>query len=109
MAARGGFGTPVVRHGRFFFPRGHLWGFAGIEADEDHLVVAPGVKGKHFQRAHDTLLDLIAKHGATVIDQREQDGLVAEIVAKANLAAGLIPEAKIERQLSIQRRLKAYV
>jgi len=54
----------------------HLRRFAGIKADENNFVVAPGIEGKHAQDTDDALLDLIAKHGAAVVDESEDHRLL---------------------------------
>src|ERR1700720_4990574 len=50
---------------------GHLRRFAGIEADENNLIVASGIEREHAQHTDDALLDLIAKHRAAVINEGE--------------------------------------
>src|SRR5260370_24575505 len=89
---------------------GHLRSFAGIEADENNFVIAPGIEREHSQHADDALFDLIAKHGAAVIDEGEDHWLLlAEIVAKLNAAASFVTEGDVERHGTVERRLEPYV
>src|SRR5260370_17171311 len=99
-----------MNEGFLFLFRGHLGGFAGIEADENNFVVAPGIEGEHAERADDTLLDLIAQHGAAVVDEREDHRLlVSEIVAELNAAAGFVAEREVHRHWPVERRLESHV
>src|SRR5438128_5215420 len=87
---------------------GHLRSFAGIKADENDIVVAAGVEGKHAQHANNALLDLIAKHGAAVVDKGENHRLLPfEIAAELNGAAGFVAESEVQRHLPVQRRFES--
>src|SRR5207245_7023228 len=93
----------------FLFLRGHFRRVMGIEADDNHFVVTAGVEGEHAQSADDTSLDLVAQHRAAVINEREDHGLLAEEVAKWNIAAAFIAKVSIERHLAIEWRLETDV
>jgi trehalose-6-phosphatase len=55
------------------------------------------------------LLGLIAEHGTTVVNERENDWPLREKVAKLDVAARFIAESKIERQTRIELGLEADV
>src|SRR5258708_20840628 len=82
----------------------HLRRLAGIEADENNFVVAPGIEREHTQHADDALFDLIAKHGAAVVDESEDHRLLPEILAKLNAAAGFVAEREVQRHWPVERR-----
>src|SRR5271169_2885935 len=109
MPAASRFGAAEMRHGRFFFLGGHVRTLARIEADENDLVVAAGIEGEHTQGADDALLGLVAEHGATVVHEREEYWLLREILAEHDIAASLIAERKIERQMRVERRFESNV
>src|SRR5213594_2947911 len=61
---------------------GHLRSFAGIEADKNNFIIATGIEREHSQHADHTLFDLIAKHGAAVINEGQDHRLLLlEIVS----------------------------
>src|SRR5215470_2349556 len=93
--------------GSVLFLGSHLRRIARIEADENHFVVAAGIEGKHAQSAHHTHLNLVAQHGATVINEGQDDGLPSEKLAKLNVTAGFIAKMQIEGHLAVERRLEA--
>src|SRR5260370_14742970 len=90
-----------------FLFRSHLRRITGIEADENNFVVAPGIEREHTQHADNALLDLLAKHRAAVIDEGQNHGLLPEIVAKLNAAAGFVAEREIQRHGPVERRLES--
>ncbi len=93
-----------------FLFRSHLRGFAGIEADENNFVVAPGIERKHAQCANDALFDLIAKHGAAVVYEGEDHGLLlAEVIAKLDTATSFVAEREVQRHGPVERRLETHV
>src|SRR6266478_3000060 len=93
-----------------FLFRGHLRGLAGVKADENDVVVTAGIEAEHAKSADNALLDLIAKHGAAVVDKGEDHRLLlAEIVAELNGAAGFVAEREIQRHWRVERRLEADV
>src|SRR5207302_6800940 len=88
---------------------GHLRSFAGIEADKNNFIIATGIEREHSQHADHTLFDLIAKHGAAVIDEGENYRFLAEVVAELNAAAGLVTEGEVQRHLPVKRRFEPHV
>ena len=92
-----------------FLLGGHLRRLAGIEADENNLVVAAGIEGEHAQHADDTLFHLIAEHRAAVINEGENYGLLPEILTEPNAAAGLVAEEELQRHRPVERRRKSDV
>src|SRR5580700_3833179 len=94
----------------FLFFRRHIGGFARIKTDEDHVVVAARRERKHAQRADDALFHLIAKHGAAVIDERQNNRTaVAKIVVELDALAGLVDERHVQRDLPVERRFKTNI
>src|SRR5260370_6826678 len=87
-----------------FLFRSHLRRLAGIEADENNFIVAPGIEGQHAQHTDDALLDLVAEHGAAVIDEGEDHWLLPKIIAQLNAAAGFVKEREVQRHRSVERR-----
>src|SRR5690348_5551733 len=106
MPARDRFRAMEAFESHSLFLCGHFRRVMGIEADENHFVITAGVEGKHAQSADHTSLDLVAQHRAAVINERKDHGLLAEELAKQNIAAAFIAKVSIERHLSIERRLK---
>src|SRR2546421_6003493 len=93
--------------GSLLFLRGKLGRVVRIKANKNHFVVAAGVEGKHAQSADDAHLNLVAQHRAAVINEGQHHGLLlAEKLAKLNVAPGFVAEMQIERHLAIQRRLE---
>src|SRR6266702_1801866 len=95
--------------GSVLFLGSYLRSIARIEADENDLVVAARIEGKHAQNAHHTHLNLVAQHGAMVINEGEDHGLPTEELAKLNVTAGFIAKMQTERHLAVERRFEAYI
>src|SRR5207302_10893986 len=82
---------------------GHLRSFAGIEADKNNFIIATGIERAHSQHADHTLFDLLAKHGAAVIDEgHDHPLLLSEIVPTLNAAAGLVTDGPVPRPLTVK-------
>ncbi len=95
---------------RFLFLfRRHLRSLAGIEADENDIVVAAGIKREHAQDANDALFDLIAEHGAAIVDKSEDHRFLAEVIAEPDAAAGFVAEGEVQRHLPVKRRFETHV
>src|SRR5690348_5847518 len=109
VPAAGSLGTAKMSHGHFFFLSGHLRSLAWVKADEDNFVIPTGIEGKHAKGADYSLLDLIAKHGATVVNERQDDGPLMEIIAELDSAARFVAECEIQRQPRIELRLETDV
>src|SRR5689334_2610848 len=109
MPAGIGFRAAEMSQGLLFLFCGHLRCLAGIEAHKNNFVISPGIETEHAQHADDALLDLIAKHRATVIDESENYRFLAEVVAELNIAAGFVAEGKVQRHLPVKRRFEPYV
>src|SRR5215469_15360699 len=91
-----------MRHCTSFLGGGFGGSVAVVKADEQDFVIAARIERKHPQRTNDALLYLIAQHGAVEVDEREDDGLLAEVTAEPDVAAGLVTERCIKRHLRIQ-------
>src|SRR2546430_16946324 len=107
MPAGIGFRAAEMSHGLLFLFGGHTRSFARIEADKNNFVIAPRIEAEHAQHADNALLNLIAEHGTSVVNEGEDDRfLLTEIVAKSNAAAGFVAEREVQRHLPIERRLE---
>src|SRR5438094_9506670 len=105
MPAGIGFRTAEMSERLLFLFGGHLRSFAGIEADKNNFIIATGIEREHSQHADHTLFDLIAKHGAAVINEGQDHRLLLlEIVPELNAAAGLVTEGEVQRHLPVKRR-----
>src|SRR5438270_495425 len=67
----------------------------GVEADGDDVEFFAHVELHHAQRILESAENLSTKHGAGEVDQVEDDGLLAEVVAEANGAAEVVGEGQI--------------
>src|SRR5467141_4599346 len=107
MPAGIGFRAAEMSQRLLFLFGSHFRRLTRIEADENNFVVSPGIEREHSQHADDALFDLIAKHGAAVIDEGEDHWLLLpEIVAKLNAAASFVTEGEVERHWTVERRLE---
>src|SRR5215471_11394973 len=95
-----------------FQPRGFrsariLWRFARIEADREHVEILADIKFHRLQSAGQAAQDLAAQHRAFVINQVQDDRMLAEVIAQANRLSRLIAEREVPRNLFIQVLLDA--
>jgi hypothetical protein len=81
---------------------GQIRSLGGINADHDHAEVLAGHKAHHLQRARQPVQLLRAKHGALVINQRQNRRLLAEVTRQLHLLACIVGEGERERQLLIE-------
>src|SRR5579859_371828 len=109
MPAAGGLRTAKMSHGHFFFLGRHLRSLARVKADKNNFVIPAGIKRKHAEGADYSLLDLIAKHGATVVNERQEDRPLMEIITELDSAARLVAESEIQRKTRIELRIETYV
>src|SRR2546425_7489980 len=80
--------------------RSHLRSFAGIETDEDNFVVTPGIEREHSQHADHALFNLIAKHGAAVVDEgKRSEEHTSELQSLAYLVCRLLLEKKKKKTI----------
>src|SRR5713226_9163 len=92
----------------FLFCR-HFRSLAGIEADENDIIVAAGIKREHAQNANDALLDLLAKHGAAIVDESEDHRFLAEIITKLDAAPGFVAKGKVQGHLPVEQWFESHV
>src|SRR5947209_3956497 len=109
MPSLRGTGTSVTPQIFRLLRRRHLRRFAGIEAHRDDLKLLPHIELQHAERTFETAKDFSAQHRALVIDQIQDDRLLAEVIPQANCFAGFVAEREIERNLLIQMLLDANV
>src|SRR5579883_351621 len=83
------------------------WPLARVDTDGDHVEITAGPQRQGPKTHDDPVEDLIAEHRALVIDQRENCGLLAEIVPETNVAAGFVPELRAEGDLRIEILVEA--
>ena len=78
-------GPKVLR----FFLGGQLGGFARIETDRDQFKIFARLEPRDCAQRLDQPIQLHgAEHRAFVVDERQDDRLVAEVIAEANLLSG---------------------
>src|SRR5919206_2357119 len=75
---------------------------AWIEADCDHFIFFADLKRQHAKRSDHTVEYLRAEHRARVVDEREHDWFLAEVLAKFYLLTAFITKSQIKRQLLIE-------
>ena len=75
---------------------------ARIDADADDLEIFAGIFRQHAERRRQAAEALQAQHRAAVVDERQHDGPLAEVVANLHRAAVLVRELDVERQHLIQ-------
>ncbi len=93
---------PVVHQRGLLGERG-LRLVARIEADEDDVEILPRAEWEHLRRARHAVHHLGAEHRAVVIDERENHGTLAvEVAAERHIAAVLVLERRVERQLRVE-------
>ena len=109
MPARGGVGAAVATDVVLLLGGGHLGSFARIEAHGDYVEFIADIELYQAHGAGESGQSLAAQHGAVVINQVEDQGLVAEIVAQLHGLAGFVAEGEIGRDLRVEMLLDADV
>src|SRR6185369_3613423 len=79
-----------------------LAGLARVEADGDDVKLFSDLEREYTKRRHHAVEYLRAKHRAVVVDERQDDGLVSEVLAEFYLLPALVAEDEIEGQLLIE-------
>ena len=75
---------------------------AGVDADEDDLEVLARSQPYHLQRAGNAVHLLGAEHGAVIVNQREDGGALAEVIAQAHGLAGVVDELRVQWKHLVQ-------
>ena len=88
-------GTLVTAEELGFLFGGNLGRVMGVEADGDDVEFLAHFELHHAQRILESAENLSTKHGAGEVDQVEDDGLLAEVVAEADGAAEIVGEGQI--------------
>src|SRR5215213_344827 len=82
---------------------------ARVEADCDDVKLFTDLKRQYTKRRHHSVEYLRAKHRTVVIDERQDDGLMSEVLAEFYLLPAFVTEDEIERQLLIEFLFDTYV
>src|SRR5260370_35966757 len=81
----------------------------GSDAHGDHIEFPTGGKLYRHQRTGEPREHLAAQHGASVVDERQHNGLAAEGWAQGDSVAGFVAECGIKRKLLVQTLVKTEV
>src|SRR5579864_6001875 len=95
-------GTLVTAEELGFLFGGSLGRVMRVEADGDDVEFFAHVELHHAQRILESAEHLSTKHGAGKVDQVEDDGLLAEVVAEADGAAEAVGEGQVRGNRLIQ-------
>src|SRR6185503_10407492 len=76
--------------------------FARIETNSNDVKFFSNLKRQDAKRRDHAVENLRAEHRAIVIDERENDGLLSEILAEFYFLPTFIAKDEIERQLLIE-------
>src|ERR1700734_1151832 len=109
MPTRSGTGTSVAFEVVRFLGSCDLRRFLRIEAHRDDIELIADIELDHLHGAGEAGEGFSAKHGAVVINEVEDQGFFAEVVAERHGAASVIDESEIRRNLAIEMLLNADV
>ncbi len=98
----GRLGPSIALQVEGLLPGGDLRRLAGVDADEDDVEVLARSEMHHHQSAGNAVHLLRAEHGAVVIDQRQNRGALAEVVAQAHGLARVVDELRVQRKHLVQ-------
>src|SRR5208282_5105583 len=104
-----GAGTVVPPQELLFLFRGDLGSIFGIEADGDDFEFLAYIELQNAQSAFQAGQLFAAQHGAAVVDEIEDQRLLAEVIAQFHLTAQIVSENEVGRNLLVQVLLNAYV
>ena len=74
----------------------------GIEADGHDFKLLPDVVFQFFEAVQQAVQDKRAKHRAIVINKRQDDWFLAEILTEPDFTPGFVSKHEIERYLIVQ-------
>src|SRR5258707_5201897 len=101
--------TAVTFHVVLLLGGRYLWRLSWIEADRDYLEFLAHIELHQPHRAAEAGQRLSAQHGAVVVDEVQDQRLLAEIVPQLHRLASLIAEGKIRGHLAVETLLDANV
>ena len=104
-----GVGASVALEIFGFLCGGDFGRFSRIEADGDDVELVADVELDHLHRAAEAGERFSAKHGAVVVDEVEDQRLLAEVVAEFDGAACVVDEGEIGGNLRVEMLLDADV
>ena len=99
MPAGGGAGTAVALEIVLLLGGGDVGRFLRIEAYGEDVEFVADIKLHHLHGAGEPGQSFSAEHGAVVVDQVQDQRLLAEVVAEFDGAAGVVDEGEIGREL----------
>ena len=109
MPAGRGAGTAVALEIVLLLGGGDLGRLLRIEADGDDFEFVADVELHHLHGAGQAGEGFSAEHGAVVVDEVEDQRLLAEVIAEFDGAAGVVDESEIGRNLGVEMLLDADV
>ena len=99
VPAAGGLRPAVLRDVGLLLVRGEAEVVLRVDAHDHDVEVLARVERQRLQRPRQAVQDLRAEHRALVIREGEHHGARAEELAELHVAAVLVPERQVERQL----------
>src|SRR6266849_1224124 len=97
----------VGLHVRVFLGRRQVRCFAAVETDGDYFELLTDIERDLAKRSQHSIQNLITKHRTGVVNQRQHDRLAFEELIEADLAALLVFENRVERNLFVQSLIDA--
>src|ERR1700680_2723540 len=109
MPAGGGAGSAVALEVVLFLGSSNRGSFLRVEAHGDHIELVSDIELHHLHCAGKAGEDFSAEHGAVVVDQIQDQRLLAEVVAEFDGTAGVVDEGEIWRNLSVEMLFDANI
>src|SRR5262249_3823280 len=78
-------------------------------AHGQHIELIPGIETQSAQGTFKTRKNLAAQHGAAVVNQAQDQRLLAEVVAQSDRLPGFIVKWQAQWKLLVQVLLNAYI
>ena len=88
---------------------GECVGFARVETDSHHVKLVSDLKRQHAKRSHHAVEHLRAEHRAVVVDKREHDRLVTEVLAQLYRLSAFVMKDEIEGELLVELLVDTHV
>src|SRR5260370_6429602 len=107
MPARFSARAVVGLHVGAFLGRRQVRRFAAVETDGDYFELLADIERDLAKRSQHSIQNLITKHRTGVVNQRQHDRLAFEELTEADLAALLVFENRVERNLFVQSLIDA--
>ena len=88
---------------------GNVWSLLRIETHRDHVEFIAHIKLHHLHGAREPSQGFATEHGAVVVDQVQDQGLLAEVSAQSDRLACVVDKREIGRHLPVEMLLNANV